>query len=151
MCNLSGLGEGDSALNSDKDEDDWPGGNSSGASYSTGTTPSPTDHTKQRRNTATDDPALQNGSRRTGCSIKRKGAIKKRSSMPRTKSAPATPLVMDKINAENAHKNPSTLIQQKIRSLEERACWNSTMSIDGDFMNVNCKFKISIEHTLLSQ
>ena len=44
---LLGLGEGDSALNSDKDEDDWPGGNSSGASYSTGTTPSPTDHTKQ--------------------------------------------------------------------------------------------------------
>ncbi|OQV23741.1 putative Pleckstrin-like proteiny domain-containing family G member 1 [Hypsibius exemplaris] len=114
--------EEDSAIHSDK-EAGWRS-----ASFSTGS-PSPTENVKIRRSLAN---AEQNNEKRTGCSIKRKGAIKKRPSMPRTKSAPATPLVTDKMSG-SAHKVSSSLIQQKIRSLEERSLWRSTCSIDSDF------------------
>ncbi|XP_055342301.1 uncharacterized protein LOC129590889 isoform X2 [Paramacrobiotus metropolitanus] len=124
--NLS-CGDGDSAVYSDKEQEDERIGRSKPSMLENLT------HPKLRRIYGSTDSSLD---KPTKTSIRRKAAIKRRPSAPKVKSAPSTPRIADRTAMLCPRASPSELIQEKIKSLEEKAHWKSSAPPDPELRQI---------------
>jgi hypothetical protein len=130
--------DGDSAVYSDREND-------SGAE-----SPFPLNrHPKLRRLNGLPflpvDDALQQKNGKPVPSLRRKSAMKKKPPMPRAKSVPGTPHPKESISLLN-NKNSSTLIQEKIKALEQRGNWKNNEASEVELKQID-EMKQFLEHS----